>query len=269
MKRGVAGFAGKLILVAAFCSGQTPRPANPSHYIEIKLPPDVVSESMFVRYVLKGQHLGGWVQPRPGISSFGISTTMEGRPATGIKAILYAPGCAIQILDLRLSGSDNPQFVFICHPMRKIGIQGALIRSERLYGHRVRLQAKYVARWAQPFLGLDDLIVTSIPVGDLASLRADGRFRLEIPDFSQDPLAGASDHPGEVQIWAKDETSDAIVAKLIPTDSQFIRARRGGLRIQNEYPAEIVFAPCAARSAQGHDKTGFAMRPDFRDACDD
>ncbi len=152
--------------------------------------------------------------------------------------------------------------------MRNISIQGALILPERLYGHKVKLQAKYIARWAQSLLGLDESIVTSIPVGDVAHLSADGRFRLAIPDLSQDALAGTPDHPGEIQIWAKDETSDAIVAKLIPTGPQFIRARMGGLKVRNQYPSEVVFAPCAAGSAQGHDKEGFAMRPDIADACD-
>src|ERR1039457_3302227 len=76
---------------------------------------------------------------------------------------------------------------------------------------KVNLQAKYIARWAQSFLGLDESVVTSIPIGDVAHLSADGRFRLVIPDLSQDPLAGTPDHPGELQVWAKDETSDAIV----------------------------------------------------------
>jgi hypothetical protein len=102
----------------------------------------------------------------------------------------------------------------------------------------------------------------------VAHLSADGRFRLVIPDLSQDPLAGTPDHPGEIQVWAKDETSDAIVAKLIPTDPLFLKARMGGLKVSNEYPSEVVFAPCAERPAQPHDKYGFAMRAAISDACD-
>ena len=267
MVRRLAGFVGKLILLATFCSGQTPTPANPSHYVEIKLPPEVLSETFFARYVLAGQDFGGWVHPLPNISSYGIGTTFEGRPVTGIKAILYAPGCAIQTLDLHLTGSDNPQFRFICQPMRNLSIQGALIFPERLYGRKVKLQAKYIVRWAQPFLGLDESVVTSIQIGDVEHLSADGRFRLVIPNLSQDPLARTPDHAGEIQVWAKDETSDAIVAKLIPTDPQFLKARMGGLKVRNQYP-EVVFVPCAAGSAQRHDREGFAMRPDIADACD-
>jgi len=272
MEHRLAGFSGTLALLAAFCSGQTPR--STSHYVEIELPPSVISGNFFVRYVLTGQDFGGWVQPRSGVSSYGIGTTIEGRPATGIKAILYAPGCAIQTLDLPLSGLDNPQYFFICQPVRNIEIQGVLARSDRLhgrdrlYGHEVKLKAKYLARWAQPFLQLGDSIFTTIPVGDAAHLSADGRFRLTIPDLSQDPLAGAPDHPGELHIWAEDEISEALVAQLTPADPQSIRTRLGGLKVQNAYPSEIVFAPCAVSSAEAHDRMGFAIRPDASDPCD-
>jgi len=228
----------------------------------------VISESVFVRYLLAGEEFGAWVQPHPGVSSYFITTTHEGRPATRIKALLYAPGCAIQILDLPVSGSNNQQYSFICRPLLSVSIAGALTRSDRLYGREVKLQAKYVARWAQSLLELGDGIVTAIPVGDVAYLSPDGRFRLSVPDLSQDPLAGASDHPGELQIWARDKTSDDIVAQLIPAAPRAIKTRMGGLKIQSEYPSETVFAPCVANPRQLHDATGFALRPGASDSCD-
>jgi hypothetical protein len=55
MIRQVAGFFSSLLLVASICPAQ---PASRPHYIEIKLPPGVPSESFFIRYVLAGQDLG-------------------------------------------------------------------------------------------------------------------------------------------------------------------------------------------------------------------
>src|ERR1700682_3700026 len=242
MRRQVAGFFRTLVLMAGLCSGKISQPpANPSHYVEIKLPRGVISESVFIRYLLVGEEFGGWVQPHPGVSSYVINTIHEGRAATRIKALLYAPGCAIQIFDLPVSGSNNQQYSFVCRPLSSVWIDGAVTRSDRLYGHEVKLHAKYVARWAQSLLGLGDGIVTAIPVGDVAYLSAEGRFRLSVPDLLQDPLAGAPDHPGEIQIWARDKTSDDIVAQLIPTRPQVVKTRMGGLKIQSEYPSETVF----------------------------
>jgi hypothetical protein len=269
MRCPAAGFFRALVLVAGVCSGQIPQPAaSPSRYLEIKLPSGVISESVFVRYQLGGDELGRWVQPHRGVSSYFISTTHEGRPAIRIKALLYAQGCSIETLDLPVSGSSNQQYSFICRPLSNVEIVGALTRTDRLYGREVKLQAKYVARWAQSFLEFGDGIFTAIPVGDLAYLSPDGRFRLSVPDFSQDPLASAPDHAGEIQIWARDKTSGDLVAQLTPVRPQVIKTRMGGLKIQSEYPSEIVFAPCAANPTPRHDAIGFALRPGASDACD-
>jgi hypothetical protein len=264
MRRRVAGFFASLLLCAGACFGQTPR-----HYVEIKLPSEVPSQTFFVRYVLAGQDFGGWVDPRSGVSSYVIGTMLGGRPATGIKAILYAPGCAIRTLDLRLSGSDNPQYSFVCHPIPSISIAGTLVKDERLLKSSVQLQAKYAARWAHSFLGLSDVILTTIPIGDASNVTADGRFRIVIPDLSQDPLAAAPDHPGEIQIWAKDQTAESILAQLTVKVPQSLKTRMGGLKVRNEYPAEIVFAPCGVDgSSYFHDRMGFAIREEPNNFCD-
>jgi len=269
MHRRVSGFVRTLILAAGICLAWIPPAlAGPARQIEIKLPADVASETVFIRYRLDGEELGGWVQPRHGVSSYFISTTREGRSANRIKALLYAPGCALQTLDVVLAGSNSQQYIFTCQPLASVWIAGKLIRSDRLYGREVKLRASYVARWAQAFLGLRDDIVIDVPVGDAVDLQADGRFRMLVPDLSQDALAGAPDHPGALQIWARDRTSEDRVALLIPAGLPVTKRPIGGLRIQPEYPPEIVFAPCSANPPQVHDATGFALRPDPSGACD-
>ena len=262
------GFFRTLVFLAGVCSGQIPQSTGrPPRYIEIKLPDGVISESVFIRYILSGEELGGWVQPHTGVSSYFISTTHAGRPAARIKALLYAPGCAIQTLDVPVS-SLNAAIPFICQPLSNVWIAGILTWTDRLYGHAVNLQMNYVARWAQSFLGLRNGIVTTIPVGDVSSLAPDGRFSLSVPDFSRDALAGAPDHSGELQIWARDKNSNDVVAQLVPARPLLLKTRMGGLKIRSEYPSETVFAPCATDPRQLHDAIGFALRPDAFDACD-
>lgn len=178
-----------------------------------------------------------------------------------MKAILYAPGCEIQTLDLKLTGSDSPRHSFICQRVPDLEIHGILARSDRLWRHKVRLQANYIAGWTGSFLGLGDTLITSIPVGDPTDLSADGRFRLLLPDFSQNP--GRS---GEFRIVAKDQTNEAVVAMLVPPKS--VRTRMGGLVVRRDYADELIFTPCAASSARVHNHEGFAIRPDISDSCD-
>jgi hypothetical protein len=197
-----------------------------------------------------------------------ISTTSEGHAASRIKALIYAPGCALKTLDMPLSGARHQEYSFTCRALPNVWISGKLIRLDRLYGREVKLRAKYVARWAQAFLGLRDNIVVDIPVGGAVDLHADGHFQMSVPDLSQDALAGAADHSGALQIWVRDKTSDDLVALLMPAGLQAMKRPIGGVRIQPEYPTEIVFAPCSANPPQVHDATGFALRPAPIDACD-
>ena len=240
--------------------------AGPAQDVEIKLPPGVASESVFIRYTLAGEELGGWVEPHPGVSSYVIRTTREGNPAR-LRAFIYAPGCALQTLDMPPSGTSHQEYSFTCRPLPNVRISGKLIRLDRLYGRAVTLRAKYVARWAQPFLGLRDDLVVDVPVGDAVDLEAGGRFHMPVPDFSKDALAGAPDHPGALQIWVRDKASEDLVALLMPAGLEAMNRPIGGVRIQPEYPSEIVFAPCSADPPQVHDAIGFALRPAPIDAC--
>jgi hypothetical protein len=177
-------------LTAGFCVGQVLQPpARPAHYIAIDIPEAVNSESVFIRYILAGEELGGWVQPRPGVSSYIIGTTRGGQSAARIKAVLYAPGCSLQTLDLPLSNSTNPHYSFICRPLGNVWITGNLLQTERLAGREVKIQAKYIARWAQSFLGLPAGIPLTVPVGGEGYLAADNSFRISVPDLWRDPLA--------------------------------------------------------------------------------
>ena len=258
MNRRAPGFL-SLILLAGLSSAQTP---EPSRYLEIQLPPGVRSETFFIRYALTGVNFNSWVAPRTGISSYLIHTTANGRSATGIKAVLYAPGCAIRMLDLAFTPFDSPRYSFVCQPVRTVEIHGSVGRVD-LFSPRI--EARYVARWAQSFLGVDETIATSFPVGEPTDMSADGLFSLTIPDLSEDPLAGAPDHPGELQIVAKRQDTGAPFAQLIP--KKFPATKFGGIPVQKEYPAEIEFDPRGARCTPPHDSEGFAIRTNLWNSC--
>ncbi|HWE48673.1 MAG TPA: hypothetical protein VG273_02730 [Bryobacteraceae bacterium] len=247
--------AALLFFACSSCFGQ--------RSIEIRLPHEVDSRTLFVRYVLAGETLGGWLQPLAGVSSYSISTMRGSRPASGIKAILYAPGCAIQVFDMRLfPDQKNEQYTFACHPVGNVIIAGKVVPADLLRERGVKLQARYVARWAAAFLGLHDEVLTVIPMGSETPLAPDGGFHLSLPDLARDDEAGAAGHNGEIQIWAKDRVNDSLVAQLAPTGVAEMATRMGGLKIKPLYPAEIVFAPCivGSHTTVRHTPEGFAIR---------
>ena len=237
------------------CFAQTPPSA--AHYVEIKVPRGVDSSSVFIRYVLD-QDFGAWVTSRPDVSSYFIATTHDGHAATRIRALLYAPGCAMQKLDLEISGSDAQQVSFVCDPIPWVTINGSLNPPD---ARENRLEVKYVARWAQKFLGLSDDIVTDIPVAKAIYPANTASFHLSIPDLSKDPLADS----GEFQIWVTQVSTGRIIARLTPVNVDLAQA--GGLRIAPTYPAEIEFAMCATPQSGPRDSFGFAIRTAQPKAC--
>jgi hypothetical protein len=258
MRAGCTGSLLTLFLVS-ICSAQ------PAAYVEIKLPVGVRSETTFVRYALDGD-FGGWVQPRPDISSYFISTKREGAAAARFRALVYAPGCAIQTVDLPVSGPAVPRYVFVCQPVPNVRLMGNLIKSDRLNAREISLDVKYVARWAAGFLGIGEDLTTDIPVGGTRYAADDGSFEISIPDFSEDPMASASD-PGEFQILTRDRTNGNILAQLVPT-VESLRTSMRGLQIRKAYPDRVEFAACPDRGPHLHDALGFSIRPTAKDVCD-
>jgi hypothetical protein len=224
--------------------------------VVIHLPPGVPSETVFIRYVRAGEKFGGWVRSQPGVSSYAIETSAGAVPATGLKAIIYAPGCAIQTLDLRLTGPKDQEYAFLCKPLARVRIEGRLIEARSLRENGALIQARYIARWAHNFLGLTDDSVLVIPVGQTESLSADGHFTISVPDLFHDQLAGSAD--GDLQFWVKDKTGENLLAQLVAKGA----TRLGGLKIPREYPSELVFAACGVSRAPIHDN-GFARRSDL------
>ncbi|MGA7411821.1 MAG: hypothetical protein WBW33_15185, partial [Bryobacteraceae bacterium] len=213
----------------------------------------------------------GWVMPEPQMSYYRVNHLPVG-PATRFKAILYSPGCALRVSDLSIDAPKEFKYMFDCDTVSSMNIRGRVTRFDRLYGHKVRIEAKYVALWAPAFYGAGDGSATAIPLGSTAALSDDGYFWLSIPDFSSDKLAAAEDHPGEIQFWARDKVSGRIVAqlRLSPENGLSQPTRFGGIPPQEINSAQLVFVPCAANPVPLHDYFGFAIRPnpDVYDACD-
>jgi len=206
------------------------------------------------------------VQPRQDVSSYFVSTLRQGAPSMRFRAVIYAPGCAFRTVDLPVSGPSVPQYSFVCEPLPRVTLTGNLGKSD-LEGHEISLEAKYVARWVQDFVGPGDGVITDIPIGAVQHAFVNGSFQLSVPDLAQDPLAGASDHAGELRIVGRDRTSGKIVAQLVPA-VPFLRTRMGGLQIRKEYPASLEFATCTTASLVLHDAGGFAIRGSASEACD-
>jgi hypothetical protein len=244
-------------LICACLAGQSTD--RSSHSAEIQVPAGVKSESLLIRYVLSGETFGGWVEPRAGVTSYVISTALAGGSATGIKAILYARGCSIQTLDIRFSNAVREQYLFGCRPLSRVPVTGRLTRFDTLHTSEVKIEARYIARWASAFLGLGKETVPIIPLGEV-SLSADGRFSILVPDFAHDPEAGTPGQSGELQFRARGSSPENMLVQLVPDAREPGSTLTGGLSVLSEYPPEIRFHPCGNVSSLVRSSEGFAIR---------
>lgn len=246
---------GILISFAMVCLAQTA--ADAPHFVEIKIPHGVDSASTFIRFVLD-RDFGGWVNPKPDVSSYFVETTQKGHAAERMKAILYAPGCAMQKLDLAVSKTEGQSFSYVCNPIPWMSINGVIKPPE---SREMKVEVQYVARWSQKFLDLEAGIVTDIPVAKAAYRAGSGRFHLSIPDFSKDPLADF----GDFQIWSDEIDSGKVIARLTPVSPDL--GQNGGLKILPAYPQEIDFEMCDTPLAGPQDTFGFAVRDAHGKIC--
>jgi hypothetical protein len=240
-----------LLLTAASALAQTP-----AHYDGTPVPDGMPPEKLFIRYILESEEVGGVVNGRAGVTDYLIATTRGDHAAARFKAILYAPGCSIQTIDVALPDANNPRENFDCRPARNTPIEGRLKEAKRLGDHEFSLQSVYVARWAQAFPGVGQVLV-SIPVGDAADLEADGRFHISVPVLRDG---------GEIQIRAKDKATGDDIGQIVPVGKPEFKTRMGGLEVRSEYPGETVFTPCAIELPHLIDREGFDQRRD--NACD-
>lgn len=229
-----------LLMIARMVCGQVP--AAPPHYVEIKIPRGVDSARVFIRYRLDDDPgtIGGWVDPQADVSSYFVATTQNGKAASRLRALVYAPGCAMRTYDLSLSGSSVQQALFDCRPVPSLWISGMAngLKDSRIV-------AKYTGRWVQDFFGLGDGIVTLIPVGEANYFTDKGRFQELIPDFS------GEERPGEIQFWATDPATGNVLARLLPSMHPTPASAT---------PVEIKFVVCGIRESRAHDSFGFAIR---------
>ena len=101
-----------MALGAVLGSGQTTTVPESSR-VEITLPASVASERLLYATFLTGRT---WAVQCMGQLTFPHSELAPSPMATlrRMKAILYAPGCEIQTLDLKLTGSDAVRYSYTC-----------------------------------------------------------------------------------------------------------------------------------------------------------
>ena len=236
-----------LCSLALFCAGVAiaGRGGDKKHLFLIRVAPPVNPESVQVHYLLAGDFgtYGGF-QVDTHEQEIAIRLDQTAKAPKNLKAVLYAPGCEIALIradDLR-NGDHEAQFV--CRPLPALEIPAAFPRPAEFNPYQLDVEVSYIAPWAQDFFGVSNTAVLNLPILSVPAGR-DGSFRLQLPDFSKDPLFSSFGKTAELHFYVRERSSGNLIAELKGPDS--VVSPSGGMRIEANYPAPLAFTFIAVR----------------------
>jgi len=184
---------------------------------------------------------GGYVQQRPDLRAYEIMTSKDGKAATKIQILIYAPGCKIQRISRALLNSAAVSENFVCNGLPNVTLAGQIKPDEMRRAGNSELEVDYMAYWAHEFFGIMDGPVFEIRLGPV-SLDDDGMFRVDLPDFDlESPESAAFKPSASFRLRLRDaKTGNPIIDNLIPEPPEF-RSADGHLSIRSAYPLGMQF----------------------------
>jgi len=205
--------------------------------ISITFPEDIPSEAVEIRYFLRGPFGGysSYVKQQPKLHSYDIATSVEGKAATEVRVIAYAPGCVIQRFILPLHGDSSATQAFDCRRLPTVSLSGQIAPSDFIRGRNTELTITYMAYWAHEFFGIADGIVTQIELAR-ASPDTNGMFQFDLPDFTADTMPFSHQERASLHLALRDaKTWNPIPCEMEGVAHDLLNEDHG-LQIRSYYP---------------------------------
>ena len=226
-----------MALALLFIVGAAAQAGPESRPFIIVLPGGIPSEKVTINYVLYGSFgaQGGFTTPKADSPSYQIPTSVNGKAADHLKAVVWAPGCKMATFDAPLRDSGNVQEYFSCNPLGTITLDGRLDKA-LLRTKPAEVRVDYLASWECTFFGFSDCMVPQFELGTVRP-DADGAFEIELPDFSSDPIASRG---AQLQLVLREVKTWNAIAFLEPQTESLREI--GSLRILSSYPHNLLFS---------------------------
>ena len=202
-----------------------------------------------IRYFLRGAFggFGGFVREADEGGVYQIPLFVDsqteragdtGTPAESLKAILYAPGCQFNLLSVDLKATMIRTATFACTPLTRTTLNG---RISSLVSDSARLDVGiyYMASWGHSFFGFLDGPVEQFSIGN-PRLAADGRFQVEIPDFSKDSVTTQMQPKAYLKVVVIEHSGGDRVQMAVPPANLLHNSI--GLKILSHYDSQIPFS---------------------------
>ncbi len=233
--------------------------------VSITLPRDISSEAVQIRYFLRGPFggYGGYVKQQIGLHSYEIATSIEGKAATEIRLIAYAPGCAIQTFTLPLDEASGVTQAFECRHLSTVTLSGQIVPSESIRDRAAELILTYMAYWAHEFFGITDGPVVQIELANVftymaywaheffgitdgpvvqielanVSPDADGMFQIVLPDFTAGDMPPSYWQHGSLFLGLRDAKTWNSITSDLQLEPADLMNKDYSLQMRSSYPA--------------------------------
>jgi hypothetical protein len=205
----------------------------------IDVDPSVNAGDLQVSYFLSGEFggFGGYDVKRVVDGKVLIHTQVEGKAATSLRAVLYAPHCRIQTIRVDDLQASHREGAFHCSPLGAIELRGKFNRGEITPDRRLEVEVRYLGFWAHTFFGIADGPVLTLHIGK-ATVAPDGSFRVALPNLREgaDPVTQSQDEWFEILI--SETKTGNILAELKPPAAL---SQNGHLKIIESDPGDVNF----------------------------
>lgn len=203
------------------------------------------SEKVYVRYGLRqpggsySQHVAMFPAEVP---SFEIPV-----PTGRMKALVWIPGCKLREFDVAIGRADI-EMPFVCDPLKTVTLHGRVkhVNSIGPMTLSVDYSGMIACFWVVEDItrsysgscsGLD---INGVATTDVAP---DGYFEVELPDFSNDPIASGASHQLDFWLTGIKDVPPFLVPESTP---------RNTFKFAASYPDEVTFVPLDCQSVRDH-----------------
>ena len=209
---------------------------------EIRLPSEIRSEQVQVRYCLTGRFGGysGFLKAEPERNSYLIDTSVNHQAAETLKVILYSPGCQIVTLAVPSLSESNRTAEVSCEDLPTMTFNGRVELPEALRRQHYDVEIIYMAYWVHDFFRIADGPVLTLLLAR-ATPDEGGAFHVLLPNFAKDRVTESFHRDAGLRFIAREDDTTNIVSFLAPANVQGTDSR--DLPIKPKYPAVVVFKP--------------------------
>jgi hypothetical protein len=228
-----------LFLTAAMLAQDSPAPK-----VRMVLPEGIPSEKVYVRYGLR-QPGGGYSQHvaklTAGASSLEISVQTD-----RFKALVWVPGCKLKQFDVPVEKADI-DLPFSCAPLKTVTLHGRVKHVDSIgpMTLSVDYDGMIACFWPHEdptrsyFFSCSGLDISGVATAEVAP---DGSFKIDLPDFNNDPIASDASHRFAFWLRGIKQVPPLLVPESSPNDSFEFAA---------SYPDEVIFVPLGFAEASG------------------